>query len=141
MKITDVFLEKWYKCKNSRYPVMLVSPSAQDLFSDELIEELTNLIRAELFIFSKEYSGRLEMFLTWQKIKEILSGKSFNNPLMTTGLEPFYSKWSIEERYNFLRYILRMESGNGIVLVLYCQEDLAMIKDIGKGNRGIIWTP
>lgn len=141
METIDVFLEKWHKCKNSRYPVMLVSPSEQHLFPDEQVFELTNLIHAKHFVFSKEYAGQLEKFLTRQKIKEILLDNACISPLVATGLEPFYSKWSSGERYDFLRYILRMEPTNGIVLLLYCQEDLSAIKYIDEVNRGIIWTP
>ena len=120
---------------------MLITPSKQDRFPDELIEELTNVIGADRLDFFKRYQGELESFFTRGRIQEEIREACSVNPLLVSSLEPFYSKWPLEERYAFLRYMLRAETTQGVVLVLYCQEDLAEIKEIGENNRGIIWTP
>ena len=141
MRLLDIFLDKWHRCINGRYRVMLVTPSRQDRFPDELVEELTSVIGAERADFAKRYQGELESFFTRRKIQEEIRDGCSLKPLLVSSLEPFYSKWPVEERYAFLRYMLRMETAHGVVLLLYCQENLTEIKEISKNNRGIIWTP
>jgi hypothetical protein len=141
MRLHDTFLDKWHQCINGRYRVMLVTPSKQDRFPEELIEELIGVIGAKRSDFATRYQGELESFFTRRKIQEEIRGDCSATPLLVTSLEPFYSKWPVEERYAFLRYMLRMETAHGVVLLLYCQEDLTEIKEISKNNRGTIWTP
>jgi hypothetical protein len=139
--LLDTFLDKWHRCVNSRYRVMLVTPARQDRFPEEFIKEVTEVIGAERADFATRYQGELESFFTRWKIQEEIREGCSSQPLLVTSLEPFYSKWPEEERYAFLRYMLRMETPHGVVLLLYCREDLAEIKEISENNRGTIWTP
>jgi hypothetical protein len=34
-----------------------------------------------------------------------------------------------------------MEAAHGVVLLLYCREDLTELKEINENSRGTIWTP
>jgi len=139
--LLDTFLEKWHRCINGRYRVMLVTPARQERFPEELIEEIVEITSAEQVDFAARYQGGLESFFTRRKIQEEIRADSAIKPLVATSLEPFYSKWPKDERYAFLRYMLRMEAVQGVVLLLYCQEDLTELKEISENNRGIIWTP
>lgn len=141
MRLLDTFLDKWHRCINSRYRVMLVTPARQDRFPEELITEIVGVTGAERVDFALRYQGELESFFTWRKIQEEIRESSTPQPLFVTSLEPFYSKWPEDERFAFLRYILRMETAYGVVLLLYCREDLAELKEISENNRGVIWTP
>lgn len=141
MRLLDTFLNKWHRCINGRYRVMLITPSRQDRFPDDFIEELIKVTGAERTDFASRYQGELESFFTRRKIQEEIREGCSAKPMLVTSLEPFYSKWPKEERYAFLRYLLRMETVHGVVLLLYCQEDLTEIKSINKNNRGSIWTP
>lgn len=141
MQLLETFLNNWHRCTNSRYKVMLITPSRQDRFTQELIEEIVRLTSAERVDFAARYQGELESFFTRRKIQEEIRDCSTEKHLFLTSLEPFYSKWPVDERYAFLRYMLRMETSHGVVLLLYCQEDLTELKEISENNRGIIWTP
>lgn len=141
MKLLDTFLNKWHRCINSRYRVMLITPARQDRFPEELIKEVTEVVGAERADFPTRYQGELMLFFTRRKIQEEIREGSSEQPLLVTGLEPFYSKWPEEERYAFLRYMLRMETAHGVVLLLYCREDLTELKEISENSRGAIWTP
>jgi len=120
---------------------MLITPSRQDRFPEELIEEIVGVTSAERVDFAARYQGELESFFTRRKIQEEIRDGSATKPLFLTSLEPFYSKWAVDERYAFLRYMLRMETTQGVVLLLYCREDLTELKEISENNRGIIWAP
>lgn len=141
MRLLDTFLDKWHRCINSRYRVMLVTPAQQDRFPEELIEEIVGVTGAEWVDFAVRYQRELESFFTRRKIQEEIREGCSMQPLLVTSLEPFYSKWPEEERYAFLRYMLRTETTHGVVLLLYCREDLEEIKKISENNRGTIWTP
>lgn len=141
MTLLDDFLDQWHRCVNGRYRVMLVTPARPDRFPEELIEEIVGATNAERVDFAVRYQGELESFFTWRKIQEEIREDCSAQPLLVIGLEPFYSKWPKNERYAFLRYMLRMETAHGVVLLMYCLEDLTEIKEISENNRGIIWTP
>ncbi|MDR3555561.1 MAG: hypothetical protein P4L55_12465 [Syntrophobacteraceae bacterium] len=141
MILLDAFLDKWRRCVNSRYRVMLITPARQDRFPEELIKEVTEVIGAERTDFATRYQGELESFFTRWKIQEEIREGCSAKPLLVSSLEPFYSKWPEEERYAFLRYMLRMEVTHGVVLLLYCREDLTDLKGIAENSRGTIWTP
>jgi hypothetical protein len=120
---------------------MLVTPARQDRFPEEVIKEIVEVTGAEWADFAVRYQGELESFFTRRKIQEEIREGSSAHPLLVTSLEPFYSKWPEDERYAFLRYMLRMETAYGVMLLLYCREDLAEIKEISENNRGAIWAP
>jgi len=140
MSLTDRFLEKWQQSKDSRYPVIFIVPSQKDVLSDTLLQEFADLIGGALADFAKRYQGVLETFLTRKQVQEEINSIAKNTPIVMINLEPFYSKWSVDERLAFIRYMLRSEPSQGIVMVLYCQEDLSAIKAIPDNSRGIIWT-
>ena len=141
MRLLDSFLDKWHRCINGRYRMMLITPSRQENFPAELIEEIVGVTGAARADFAVRYQGELDSFFTRRKIQEEIRAGCSAQPLLVTSLEPFYSKWPKDERYAFLRYMLRMETTHGVVLLLYCREDLAEIKELSENNRGTIWTP
>ena len=140
MQLIDIFIEKWHRYKDHRYPVMLIVPSQAGLFSDALINEVAGIIEGKVIDFAARYQGSLETFLTWGGVHTELRALSSSTPIIVSNLEPFYSKWPTAERLDFLRYILRTELANGIVIVLYCQENLADVKSIEENSRGAIWA-
>lgn len=137
----DGFLEKWQQCKKGRYLVMLIVPSRQGLLPELILDELAGLIEGNQIDFAKRYEGALETFFTWNRIQEEIYSASCDRPVVIANLEPFYSKWPVDERLSFLRYILRSETPQGIVLLLYCKEDLTEIRAIPENSRGLIWAP
>lgn len=141
MLLQDNFLEKWQECLNSRYPVLLIVPSQGYVFSETLCNELANLIKVKLLDFAKQHQGKLGTFFTWNKVREIIYTESHNTPLMITNIEPFYSKWPVDERIYFLQNLIRSEFPHGIILILHCQENLKGLSKIEENNRGIIWIP
>jgi len=140
MQLRDLFIEKWHRCKDHRYPVMLIIPSQAGLSPDTLIEEFAGLMEGKSIDFADRYQGALETFLTWGGVHAELRALSSSTPIVVSNLEPFYSKWPTAERLDFLRYILRTELANGIVIILYCQENLADIRSIDENSRGAIWA-
>ena len=137
----DRFLEKWQQCKKGRYSVMLIVPSRRGLLPELILDELSELIEGDQVDFAKRYEGALEAFFTWNRIQEEIYSVSCDRPIVIANLEPFYSKWPVDERLSFLRYILRTETPQGIVLLLYCKEDLTEIRAIPENSRGLIWAP
>ncbi|MDM8557180.1 hypothetical protein QUF75_20865 [Desulfococcaceae bacterium HSG7] len=140
MSLTDRFLEKWQQSKDSRYPVIFIVPSQKNVLSDTSLQEFADLIGGASADFAKRYQGALETFLTRKQVQEEINSIAQNSPVVMINLEPFYSKWTVDERLAFIRYMLRSEPPQGIVMVLYCQEDLSAIRAIPDNNRGIIWT-
>lgn len=140
MSLRDRFLEKWQLCKDSRYPVIFIVPSQKGALSDALLQEIADLIDGVSADFAKRYQGALETFLTRKQVQEEIYSIAKDTPAVMKNLEPFYSKWPVDERLAFIRYMLRSEPSQGIVMVLYCQEDLSAIRAIPNNNRGIIWT-
>lgn len=140
MQLLDIFVEKWHRYKDHRYPVMLIIPSQVGLFPDELLDEVAEIVEGDVIDFAARYQGALETFLTWGGVHAELRALSSSTPLVVSNLEPFYSKWPISERLDFLRYMLRTELENGIVIILYCQENLADIRSIEENSRGAIWA-
>ena len=120
---------------------MLIVPARQDRFPDTLVEKIAAATKAARLDFVARYQGELETFFTRRKIQEEIRENSAESPLVVTGLEPFYSKWPVEERFSFLRYMLRMEDTRGVALLLYCREDLTELGKINENNRGVIWAP
>ena len=141
MSVCESFLEKWRLCRESRYPVMLIIPSQQDIFSELIIEKIAGLIEGKLLDFEVRYQVVGKTCFTWSKVREEIYSYSCNHPVIVTNLEPFYSKWTIEERLAFLRNILRTESPYGMIIILYCLENLTEIRSIPENSRGLIWAP
>lgn len=141
MELFDTFLEKWHRCINDRYRVMLVTPARLGRFPEELITQIVEVTGSKRADFADRYQGQLDSFFTRQKMQEEIREECSTQPLLVTSLEPFYSKWTEKERFAFLRYMLRMETVYGVILLLYCREDLVEIKEISENNRGIVWTP
>lgn len=140
MQLRDLFIEKWHRCKDHRYPVMLIIPSQAGLFPDTLIDEVAGIMEGKAIDFAARYQGTLETFLTWDKVHTELRALSSSTPIVVSNLEPFYSKWGTKDRLDFLHYMLRTELTNGIVIILYCQENLAEIRSIDENSRGAIWA-
>jgi len=120
---------------------MLIVPSRRGLLPELVLDELAGLIEGDQVDFAKRYEGSLETFFTWNRMQEEIYSASCDRPVVIANLEPFYSKWPVDERLSFLRYILRTETPQGIVLLLYCKEDLTEIRAIPENSRGIIWAP
>jgi len=140
MQVIDIFIEKWHLCKEKRYPVMFIIPSKWGVFSEAVIDEIAGIMNGQKVDFAARYQGALETFLTRNMVQTELRELSLSKPIIVSNLEPFYSKWQTDERLDFIRYMLRTEAANGIVIVLYCQENLADIRAIYENNRGIIWA-
>ncbi len=140
MQLIDTFIEKWHVCKDKRYPVMLITPSKSGIFSDTLIDQIAGIMNGKAVDFAARYQGALETFLTRNTVQKELRDLSVSSPILVSNLEPFYSKWQIAERVDFLRYMLRTEMVNGIVIVLYCKENLSKIRGVDENNRGTIWA-
>jgi hypothetical protein len=141
MKLQDLFLENWHKCSKKRYRVMLVVPSQKGLFPESIVAELAVLVQGKMIDFAERYQGSMETFLTRNTIHSELWAASKKDRILVTNLEPFYSKWPIDERLAFLRYLLRTEVPNEAALFLYCKENLAEISSLDEKSRGIIWAP
>lgn len=140
MQVIDIFIEKWHLCKEKRYPVMFIIPSKWGVFSEAVIDEIAGIMNGQKVDFAARYQGALETFLTRNMVQRELLESSQPSPVIVSNLEPFYSKWQTDERLDFIRYMLRTEVANGIVIVLYCQENLADIRAIAPNNRGYIWA-
>ncbi|MBF0203945.1 MAG: hypothetical protein HQK67_06430 [Desulfamplus sp.] len=140
MQLLNIFIEKWHICKERRYPVMFIIPSKWGIFSEAVIDEIAGIMNGQKVDFAARYQGALETFLTRNIVQTELRGLSLLKPIIVSNLEPFYSKWQTDERLDFIRYMLRTEMPNGVVIVLYCQENLADIRAIDPNNRGYIWA-
>lgn len=140
MEFRERFIEKWHQCKDHRYPVLLILPSQAELFPDTLIDEVADIMGGTVINFAARYQGALETFLTWGGVHTELRALASSTPIVVSNLEPFYSKWPTPERLAFLSYMLRTELTNGIVIILYCQENLADIRSIAENSRGAIWA-
>ena len=142
MSIQEQFLEKWQKCRDKRYSVLLiVTPPMDTSFLPERIQEFAGILKADVFNFKQQYKNRLNEFLTWQSVREEIYEAANKEIVIVTELEPFYAKWPENERLAFFRSLLRSEPEKGIILVINCQENLGSVKEIEENSRGVIWVP
>ena len=142
MSIHEKLLEKWHQCRERRYPILVIVKAPLDsLFTDSLIEEFASITQAKVLNFQERYKGRLDLFCTWQSIRDELYDAANSNPVIATELEPIYAKWPVDERMAFLRNLLRSSPEYSIILTINCQEDLSELQAIEKNSRGMIWAP
>jgi len=142
MSIYEQLLEKWQQCREKRYPVLLIITAPLDtLFSTDLVEKFAEISKAKLLNFKNRYQSRLDEFLTWQSVRDEIYVEANNQAVIVTELEPFYAKWPVDERYAFFKNIIRSEPSQGIVIIINCQEDLGVLKQIEQNSRGLIWSP
>jgi hypothetical protein len=142
MSIHEKLLEKWHQCRERRYPILVIVKAPLDtLFTGALIEEFASITQAKVLNFQERYKGRLDLFFTWQSIRDELYDAANSNPVIATELEPIYAKWPIVERMAFLRNLLRSSPQYPIILTINCQEDLSELQAIEKNSRGMIWAP
>ncbi len=142
MSIHVELLEKWQRCREHRYPVLIIIKAPLDtLFPGTVVEEFAEIIEAKVLDFQDIYQGRLDQFLTWQAVRNDLYIAADSQPVIATELEPIYVKWSVDERLAFLRNLLRSEPKNGIIITINCQEDLSELLAIEENSRGLIWAP
>lgn len=142
MSISEKLIEKWYQCRESRYPVLLIITAPADtLFSDNLIHEFADKTSAKVLNFISLYQGQLGEFFTWRTIRDQIYKEAKEYPVIVTDLEPIYSKWPVDERLTFIKNILRSEPPCNITVLLNCQEDLSTLKQIEPNSRGVVWVP
>lgn len=139
--IVQKVLEKWHYCSDRRYRILLITPAQNNTFVEPIMDEIAGVVDGIRLDFSQKYKGNWDCFFTWQQVRDQIYVQSMENLAVVSGLEPFYSKWPVPERYAFLRNIIRIEPPKGILLVLYCAENLMDINAIHENNRGIIWAP
>ena len=142
MSVSEKLIEKWHQCRESRYSVLLIITAPVDtLFSDKLIHEFADKTSAKVLNFISLYQGRLGEFFTWGTIRNQIYKEAKEYPIIVTDLEPIYSKWPTDERLTFIKNILRSEPPCTITMILNCQEDLSVLKQIEPNSRGVIWAP
>lgn len=142
MSIHEQLLEKWQLCRNKRYPVLLIITAPLDpFFPAEHIQEISDILQAQVLNFKKLYQNRLNEFLTWQTVRDDIYQAANKDIVIVSELEPFYAKWPEDERFAFFKSILRSEPKKGILLIINCLEDLSAIREIEENNRGLIWAP
>jgi hypothetical protein len=135
-------LEEWDKRTDSRYPVLVVIPSGPGKIIPEVMVEFASLIRANVLDFEERYAGRLSRFIGRADVLEEIIELAADTPVVVTNVEHFYDKWTITERIDFIRHILRRDGHRGIVLLLYCNENLSpIVNEVGQNERGAIWNP
>jgi hypothetical protein len=142
MSIHEQLLEKWQKCREKRYPVLLIITAPLDpFFPPEQIEAIAGVIQAKVYNFKQKYQNRLNEFFTWQNVRDEIYQAANNDIVIVSELEPVYAKWPEDERVAFFKNLLRSEPEKGIILIINCQEDLSPIKEIEENSRGMIWVP
>ncbi|MEA1921185.1 MAG: hypothetical protein U9N63_00860 [Pseudomonadota bacterium] len=142
MSIHESLLEKWQQCCEHRYRALLIITAPLDkLFTNILVEEFADIVKAEVLDFKKLYQGSLDRFFTWQTICSKIYASANMQPVIVTELEPIYDKWPKDERLAFLKNFIMSEPVNGIILIINCQEDLSELKNIEENSRGLIWAP
>ena len=135
-------LGEWGKRTESRYPVLIVVPSGPGKITAEVIDEFAKLMQVNVLDFEERYAGRLSGFIGRAKITEEILDLAKSIPVIVTNVEHFYDKWTITERIDFIRHILRRDGHRGIVMVLYCDENLtAIVNEVRPNERGAIWNP
>jgi hypothetical protein len=138
--IVQQVLEKWHYCSDRRYRTLLITPARKNKFVEQVMDEIAGIVNGIWLDFSQKYKGNLDCFFTWQQVRDQIYAQSMEDMAVVSGLEPFYSKWPVPERFAFLRNIIRLEPPKGILLILYCTENLMDINAIPENNRGIIWA-
>lgn len=142
MSIHEQLLEKWQKCREKRYPVLLIITGPLDpFFPSEQIEAIAMVIQAKVYNFKQKYKSKLNEFFTWQNVRDEIYQAANNDIVIVSELEPIYAKWPETERIVFFKNLLRSEPAKGIILIINCQEDLSSIKEIEENSRGMIWMP
>lgn len=135
-------IEEWGKQVDTRYPVLVVIPSGPAKVTAEVVTEFADFIKARILDFEERYEGRLSSFIGRADIAWEIMDFAAESPAVVTNVEHFYDKWTISERIDFIRHILRRDGHQGIVLLLFCNENLStIVKEVGQNERGAIWNP
>lgn len=135
-------LEEWGKQVDTRYPVLVVVPSGPAKVTAEVVAEFAEFIKARTLDFAERYQGRLNSFIGRADIAGEIVGFAVEGPAVVTNVEHFYDKWTTSERIDFIRHLLRRDGHRGIVLLLFCNENLSsIVKEVGQNERGAIWNP
>ncbi len=138
----ESLLEKWHICRSLRYPVLVVAPIHPSFVSENNLLEIPDFIDAHLLDFEERYKGKLSRFIPWYSIRDEILKEASDKTVIVIHIEYFYDKWNSEERTIFLRNLLRQDGHKGIILGIYCQENLhPIVENISTINRGMIWNP
>jgi hypothetical protein len=137
-EIFHQILEKWHYCSNGRYRILLITLNSKNQLIEAALDEVSDAISGVRFDFYRKYKGQLDLFFTWQQLRDLIYEQSKQVPVVVSGIEPFYSKWPVEERLSFLKNLLRLEPAGGIILALFCSDNLMEINAIAENNRGLI---
>lgn len=142
MSIYEELLERYHRCREHRYKVMLIIKAPQDtLLPDSLVGEFAESVGAQVINFEESYKGRLNEFFIWQNIRNQVCGMANTQATVAVEIEAIYAKWPEYERLAFLKNILLSEPRHPLVLLLTCQEDLSGLQEIDENNKGLIWAP
>lgn len=139
--IAQCLLTEWNACRGTRYPVLIVIPGEHRGFSPVVLEEFGKIIGGELYDCGMRYQDQLSQFKTRTDIRFDILSEARKQPVIVLNIEYFYDKWTGAERLAFLKDLSRLDGHHGIVMVIYCEEDLYSIKDIPANSRGVIWNP
>ena len=141
---TQRLIEKWKEFElpgRGRYPVLIIIPNSRSLFDNSVIDEFGNIAGAEIFDFEKLYTDELNSFFTRNRIRTEIVRKARNHFSIVLNVEYFYDKWTSAERISFLKDMIRQDGHKGIILILYCEEDMSSVIAIPENDRGVIWNP
>ena len=147
MEISDSarrLLEKWKEFTKpgcSRYPVLIVIPNNRNMYDISVINEICSITDFQLFDFQKVNQTRLHHFIPRNSIRSEIVTEAAKHPTVFINIEFFYDKWTAEERIAFLRDIIRQDGHKGIVLIIYCEEELLPVIEIPENSRGLLWNP
>jgi hypothetical protein len=138
--LVQQILEKWYECANRRYRILLITLAHKNSHVEPALDTVAEILQGTRLDFLQLYKGNLGRFFTWQQVRDQIYSNAKEFPAIVSGLEPFYSKWPIDERLLFLKNLLRLEPSGGILLLLFCAENLTKIRAIPENSRGSIWA-
>ena len=139
-EIVQQILGKWHECVNRRYRILLITLAQKNSLVEPAMNDVADILQGIRLDFFEKYKGALNQFFTWQQTRDQIYEQAMERPAIVSGLEPFYSKWPENERLTFLKNLLRLEPSAGILLVLFCSENLMEITAIPENSRGLIWA-
>lgn len=138
---TQKLMEKWRSCPE-RYPVLIIAPSNPKSYNENDMMEFVELMDARMIDMENRYAGKLSDFIVWRQIQTEIVESAEQKTTVVVNAEHFYDKWQATERVSFLKSLLRRDGHKGILLLIFCNENLAGIaSEISKSERGVIWTP
>ena len=137
---TQVLLSKWKVCEKNRYPVLVVIPNERQKYIIDDIDKINKYVSGQILNFEDTYKGQLDKFQTRYFIRSKIIEKARESAVIVFNIEHHYDKWRIDERISFIRDLIRQDGHKGIILFIYCEEDLSTLKKITERNRGVIWN-